>query len=173
MNVNELINKIKQIALNQHVKSVYDGDVYESWNSAEVKYSSVNVGLENISYDSNLCTYTVVLYYADRLLQDKANVNSIYSDGIRVLQSILNNLNQVDGVDVTFPVNYTPFEQQFMDYLAGVYATVEIVCESELGLCDIDDFDELEITPEFDVEDNNTELHHNTCTKNKLVWEPF
>ena len=142
MNVNELINTIKDVAISQRVASAYDGDVYASWNSAEAKYGSVNVGLQNISYDSNLCTYTVVLYYGDRLLQDKSNVNSIYSDGLRVLQGIINALNELDGVNIEFPVLYTPFEQQFMDYLAGVYATVDITCASELGTCDINDFGE-------------------------------
>ena len=36
---------------------------------------------------------------------------------------------------------YTPFEQQFMDYLAGVYATVEITTESPIGLCSIDKYE--------------------------------
>ena len=36
---------------------------------------------------------------------------------------------------------YTPFEQQFMDYLAGVYATVEITTESPIGLCSIDNYE--------------------------------
>lgn len=143
MNVNEIINTIKEIAQSQKgVYSVYDGDVYESWNSAEVKYGSVNVGLMNVTYDGNFCTYTVLLHYADRLLQDKKNRNSIYSDGVRVLQSTINTLNTEDYIDISTVVIYTPYEQKFMDYLAGVYTTIDIVCESELGLCDINDFGE-------------------------------
>lgn len=142
MNVNEIINIIRYTASQQRgVHSVYDGDVYENWNAAETKYGSVNIGLQNVSYDDNLVTYTVVLYYGDRLIQDKKNVNSIYSDGIRVLQSIINTLNQMDGVDIEGTIIYTPFEQKFMDYLAGQYTTVDIICESELGLCNIDNYE--------------------------------
>lgn len=143
MNVNELMNLIKETALSQKpVKSAYDGDVYDNWNSAEVKYGSVNVGLQSMAYNDNTITYTVVLYYGDRLLQNKSNVNSIYSDGIRALQSIINSLNQEGNIDIDGTITYTPFEQQFMDYLAGVYAQVEIMCESELGLCSIDELEE-------------------------------
>ena len=94
MNTIEIINKIKEVALSQAtVSSVYDGDVYTNWNSAEVKFASVNVGIQEISNDNNLTTYSVVLYYGDRLLQDKKNVNSIYTDGVNTLQSIVNILN--------------------------------------------------------------------------------
>lgn len=142
MNVNEIVNIIKGTAHAQRgVNSFYDGDVYENWNSAEVKYGSVNVGIQNITYNSNLVTYSLIFYYGDRLLQDKKNVNSVYSDGVRVLQSIINHLNNIDGIDIPEEIMYTPFEQKFMDYLAGVYATVDIQCESELGLCDIDELD--------------------------------
>lgn len=145
MNVNEIVNIIKDIAkVQKGVHSVFDGDVYENWNSAEAKYGSVNIGLQNMTYNANFITYTFVLYYGDRLLQDKKNVNSVYSDGLRVLQSIINKLNTEDGVDIPEEIVYTPFEQKFMDYLAGVYASVDITCESELGMCDIEEFDEPE-----------------------------
>lgn len=145
MNISEIINTIKTIAESQKgVYSVYDGDVYENWNSTEIKYGSVNISLQSVSYDSNLVTYTIILYYGDRLLQDKSNVNSIYSDGVRILQSTINQLDKEEGVDVPDTVSYTPFEQKFMDYLAGMYASVDITTSSELGLCDIDDFDEEE-----------------------------
>lgn len=141
MNVNELIAQIKEIALNQFAASAYDGDVYVNWNSSEVKYGSVNVGIQNISYDENMCTYTLVLYYADRLLQDNNNQNDVYTDGIRVLQGILNVLNQEPYVDISFPVIYTPFNQKFADYLGGVYTTVDITCDSEIGLCSLDNYE--------------------------------
>lgn len=153
MNVNEIINIIKDIANEQKgVQSSFDGDVYENWNSTEIKYGSVNIGFQSLTYNGNLCTYSIVLYYGDRLQQDKANVNSIYSDGIRILQSIINELNNTEGVDIDEQIIYTPFEQKFADYLAGVYATVDISCESELGLCAIDDFDDEQSVDEEDDE---------------------
>lgn len=154
MNVNEIINIIKEVALEQPIESVYDGDVYEMWNSAEAKYGSVNIGLQSMTYNDQNITYTFVLYYGDRLMQDKTNANSIYTDGIRILQSILNTLSEKHDIIVQDSIIYTPFQQKFMDFLAGVYVQVDLTTDSELGLCGISDFGELEdddnpILPDF------------------------
>ena len=53
----------------------------------------------------------------------------------------MNILNNAYNVEIPENVNYTPFEQKFMDYLAGVYATVEITTDSSIGLCSMDDYD--------------------------------
>ena len=139
-NIVELINTIKKIAVFQTlIQSAYDGDVYANWNSAEIKYASFNVGLQSVTYENNLMTYTLVLYYGDRLLQDKSNANQIYTDGINSLQSIINFLNRASNVEIAGSVVYTPFEQNFADYLAGVYTTIELTTNSSLGTC----YDEL------------------------------
>ena len=141
MNALEIINRIKEVALSQAtVNSVYDGDVYENWNSAEAKYASVNIGIQDIVNEGSLTTFNVVLYYGDRLLQDKKNLNSIYSDGVNTLQSIVNILDTVDMVDVQEPVTYTLFQQQFSDYLAGVYCFVAITTDSAIGYCSLDNY---------------------------------
>ena len=141
MNTIEIINKIKEVALSQAtVNTVYDGDVYENWNSAEAKYASVNIGIQSVSNEGSLTTYSIVLYYGDRLLQDKNNVNSIYSDGVNTLQSIVNILNTVDMVDIQEPINYTLFQQQFSDYLAGVYCQIELTTDSTVGYCSLDNY---------------------------------
>lgn len=141
MNVNELINKIKEVALSQQtVNSVFDGDVYENWNSSEVKFASVNIGVQEITNDDNVTIYNVVLYYGDRLLQDKSNVNSVYTDGSNTLQSIINILNTIDMIDIQGPITYTLFEQKFMDYLAGVYCQINITTDSVIGNCSLNDY---------------------------------
>lgn len=142
MNVKELILDIREIAEQQEpIKSVFDGNVYDNWNSAEIKYGSFNVGLQSATYEGNQVTYTCVFYYGDRLLQDESNANEIYSDGMRAVQSVINILNQNDGINIVEPIVYEFFQQKFMDYLAGVYATVDITCDSEMGLCGIGDMD--------------------------------
>ena len=142
MNVTELVNRIKEVALSQQtVNSVFDGDVYENWNSAEVNYGSVNVGIQDISTEDNLTTYNVILYYADRLLQDKSNLNEVCGDGFNTLQSIINILNSMDYINIEAPVTYTLFDQQFMDYLAGVYCQINITTDSPIGNCSMDSYD--------------------------------
>ena len=154
MNVNQIIQLVKDIASVQTgVNSVYDGDVYENWNSAETKYGSFNIGLENATYDSQNITYTVVLYYGDRLLQDNSNSNDLYTDGIRVLQSIINKLRTIDGIGVNLGVDeeieYSFINQgflkddngNFVDIIGGAYTRINIYCPSELGLCYMDEYD--------------------------------
>ena len=141
MNVNEITDKIKEIAISlETVNSVFDGDVYDNWNSSKIKYGSFNVGLQNVSNDGNFCTYTFIFYYGDRLTQDKSNVNSIYTDGINTIQSVINILNTLDMVDIQEPITFTPFEQNFMDYLAGVYTQVNITTDSTLGYCSLNNY---------------------------------
>lgn len=85
MNIVELINKIKELAIQHNlVHSTYDGDVYTNWNTTEVKFGSVNVGVETIQRAENYIQYDVILYYADRLLQDNQNANAIYADGVNI-----------------------------------------------------------------------------------------
>lgn len=133
----ELMDGLRDIALQlQPVASAFDGDVYSNWNSSEIKYGSVNFGLERVEYDIQFCKYHIIMYYGDRLLQDASNRNAIYSDGIRVLQTIINAANMDDRLDIDTVINYTPFEQTFADYLAGVYCRVEILAPSILGVCD-------------------------------------
>lgn len=134
----ELMELMKYIAEAQTpVQTATDGDVYENWNGAEIKYGAFNVGFQEAFFQGQICTYRFVLYYGDRLMQDRSNANDIYADGIRVITAIVNNLNNVNGVQVTSdPVDMHGFEQKFMDYLSGVYAIVDIACESVLGECD-------------------------------------
>lgn len=141
MNLIELIQKIKMIALNlKLVNSAYDGDVYTNWNSKQVNYGSVNIGIRTIETEGNLCTYTVMLYYGDRLMQDDRNTNEIFIDGVNVLQSIVNGLNNIDELDVSGSILYTPFQQEFADYLAGVYCELNITTNSVLGYCELEEF---------------------------------
>lgn len=142
MNTIELINRIKNIALSQGTcYSVYDGEVYDNWNSGEIKYGSVNIAFERISYDSNLCNYSMILYYGDRLLQDKSNFNQIVTDGINTLQSVINILNKEVNIDISDSVEYTPFEQKFSDYLAGVYCQFTLTTDSSIGMCEMDNYE--------------------------------
>ena len=127
----ELIKHIKEVAASlAMVQSVYSEDVYINWNSAEARFASVNVAVETVTRNSNNAEYGVVLYYADRLLQDKSNSEAVYTDAVNVLQSILNNLDE--DLEVVYPVQYTPFSQKFADYLAGAYCRVTILAPFDI-----------------------------------------
>ena len=127
----ELIQHIKEVAASlPMVRSVCSEDVYLNWNSAEVKFASVNIAVETVTRNENNAEYAVVLYYADRLLQDKSNSEAIYTDSVNVLQTILNSLDE--DLEVTYPVQYVPFSQKFADYLAGAYCRVNIIAPFDI-----------------------------------------
>ena len=136
MNYIELLKEINKAAKRiKLVNSVFDGDVYTNWNTETVSYGSVNIGLEDMTKSENTITYNLILYYGDRLLQDKSNMNSIWVDGFNVLQSIINGLP--DEISYKTPITYIPFEQKFGDYLAGVYVRVGIEVDYDLGSCEM------------------------------------
>lgn len=140
MLLKDLNNKIKEIAISQKtVNSVFDGDVYSNWNSSEIHYGSVNIGLESIDYQGQMCYYNYVFYYGDRLLQDDKNVNEIYTDGVNTLQSIINIMNGLEFIDIE-DTTYNVFQQTFADYLAGVYCRVRIMTDSPIGECSLDEW---------------------------------
>ena len=145
MNITDLINSIKQIALSQStVRSATDGDVYTNWNSGEIEYSSVNIAISAVSRSENAVTFTLYLYYGDRLMQDESNYNAICVDAENTLNSIINSLPG----NVYKPYEIVFFKQRFLDYLAGGYVSFQYTVESDLGDCVLDEY----ITPSETLE---------------------
>lgn len=138
MNYIGLLKNIEEVALKLNtVNSFYDGDVYNNWNNQEVKYGSINVGLESTTRTDNTVIYNVIIYYADRLLQDKSNKNSIWVDANNTLTSIINGID--NSISYEGPLNIVPFEQKFADYLAGGYLRIGLEVNFDLGECDLDE----------------------------------
>lgn len=133
MNITELTNKIVTIASSTpFVGSAAYGDVYEIWNTKDVRYGAVCVGYESFTITEPMMQVSAIIYYGDRLTNDRTNETECYDDGVHVLTSILNELGE--DVDVSVPV-FNLFEQKFADELAGVYARVTISFPYDLGGC--------------------------------------
>ena len=146
VNVNILNNLIKgiseQIPL---VHSYYTTSPYESWNVEEVKYGSVSFVITKVNTRETTTTFDATIYYADRLLEDNSNRDSVHSDAATVIQTIVGALNTSDEyLEVSYPVGITLFEQDFTDKLAGGYAQVSISAEG-MGECFEDEFSVPEI----------------------------
>ena len=128
MNKIQLNNYIRGIC-NQIpvVHSFYTNDVYECWNAEEVKYGSVSFVITDASVGENTTTWTAMLYFADRLMEDGKNRDEIQTDAVNVINSLMNTIYSDDTIlTLNYPTQITLFEQKFMDYLAGGYATVQI-----------------------------------------------
>lgn len=141
MNAITLLNRIKAYSKqNPLVSSACLGSIYENLNGKlDVKYSNVNIDINSVQRSDNLVIYQVALYYSDRLLEDKSNWLEIMSASEQVLHSIINYANEALGeVEENYVITF--FEQQFVDYLAGAYVTINIEVPNALGDCLIDDY---------------------------------
>ena len=161
LNINILNNLIKgitdQIPL---VHSYYTVSPYDSWNVKECKYGSVSFVVTRVNTRQSTTTYDATIYYADRLLENNANRDSVYSDAATVIQTIVGALNQADDyLEVSYPVGITLFEQDFADRLAGGYANLSISAKG-MGECFEDDFTVPEIiaTSAYFTKEQITEL---------------
>ena len=136
MNIVQLNNFIEKIvSCTETVKSFYTNSVYECWNAEEVKYGSISFCITKTQMRERTMTYDAIIYYGDRLLEDKSNRNAIWSDAAQVIQSIIGTVNGIDGeITISYPYNLTLFEQKFADELAGAYAEISIEVEG-IGEC--------------------------------------
>lgn len=87
----------------------------------------------NHLWSENLTTYTITLFYVDRLLEDSTNDINIFSGGIEVLKDIIKALQKDDdivevGDNITF-LNFTETERM-SDRLAGAYCDVQITVQN-------------------------------------------
>lgn len=75
MNFIQILKKLEAYSLSlPYVNSTNLGDIYEYLNgSTNVKYASVNIDINQSTRNDNLITYSVYLYYVDRLVEDKSN----------------------------------------------------------------------------------------------------
>ena len=75
MNFIQLLRKLEAYSLSlPYVNSTNLGDIYEYLNgSPNVKYASVNIDINQSTRNDNLISYSVYLYYVDRLVEDKSN----------------------------------------------------------------------------------------------------
>lgn len=135
MNQVELRNKILTIANGiKVVNQATSGSVYERLNTAELRYGIVNVDFMSVTRNENTVTYSVILYYADRLTETGDNEDHIQDDGVYALTKILNELVECDEVVSVGEYNtFNLFNQQFVDRLAGCYVRANIEVLYDLG----------------------------------------
>lgn len=141
MNFIQIIDKLETYAKTiPFVNNTTTGDIYENLNGkADVKYATVNIDITESTVEDNIISYTVYLYFVDRLNEDRNNWKEIKTTANYVLQSIVNYaINQIGDVTNSYSINY--FEQQFADYCAGGYVQFNLEVENTLGECLIDEY---------------------------------
>ena len=139
MTLFEIINKLKNIAISKpNINFVGDGDVYTLNSLPNIDYSVFFITQNDHSIDSDTITYSLNLFYIDRISDSEDNVLNIQSDGMLQLTNIINTLVFSEDVDVEGEITFTPFIQRFADQCAGVYCTVRFIVDNNLGTCNYD-----------------------------------
>lgn len=141
MNFIQILRKLEAYSLSlPYVNEVNLGDIYEFLNgNPNVKYASVNIDINNSVRNDGLISYSVYLYYVDRLTEDKSNWMEVKTTAEQVLNSIINYAaEKIGDVNDGWTINY--FEQQFADYCAGGYVQFNLEVPNEMGACLIDEY---------------------------------
>lgn len=140
MNFIQILRKLEAYSLSlPYVHSTNLGDIYEYLNGkSNVKYAAVNIDINQSTRNDNLISYSIYLYYIDRLTEDKSNWMEIKTTAEQVLNSIVNYAAEIGDVDNGWTINY--FEQQFSDYCAGGYVQFNLEVPNEMGNCLIDEY---------------------------------
>ena len=140
MNFIQILKKLEAYSLSlPYVHSTNLGDIYEYLNGKpNVKYASVNIDINQSTRNDNLISYSVYLYYVDRLVEDKSNWMEVKTTAEQVLNSIVNYAAKIGDVDDGWTINY--FEQQFADYCAGGYVQFNLEVPNIMGECLIDEY---------------------------------
>ena len=134
MTIKELFDYTKHIVEGiPIVTSFYSGDnIYDIWNATDVKYGSFVISIKSVTV-SNTIKYNCVVYYGDRLMENRSNRDSIHNDAVTIINNFVNILNNSDDVvGISYPIECQLFEQKFTDDLAGAWCnlTIETVDKS-------------------------------------------
>lgn len=138
MRLNELNNTIRDCAL-QHplVNFCTEGDIYARYGGRDCRYPAIHLTVTNVSKQSSVWVYNYTIFYIDRLLADKSNKIQIQDAGVLVIQQILNKLkSSYDYFDFSnLSFTFWTEDDKLSDVCAGVYCTVQIQVEDNVGDC--------------------------------------
>ena len=125
MILSELNRLLVQVARSSYlVNDSFVGDVY-TINGKENRFACFVATPMNAVKESGIIRYTYVLYYIDRLTKDEANIDYVQSDAVSVLKGIIDFLGE-NGIEVNDGYEFTLFRQQFSDWCAGAYVSVDL-----------------------------------------------
>lgn len=127
----QIVNSIKDTAYAQpNVNTVVRE--FLDLNREDVVYSAVVIqdrdGERDIVNNQDYITYTFHLGYVDRLRDDQANRDDIFSTGMEVLNNIVNQLRDsfFPYMEVSVVDRFNTFNQRFIADCAGVYIVLAV-----------------------------------------------
>ena len=126
MTLVETIQVIERIAAQQpSVNMIVRNDVFRLNTIPDAKYGVFVWTQREHTIQEDLCNYSFVFFYVDRLTEDRGNELEVQSVGIQTLDNIIRTLNEM-GVWSEGTWTAQTFNQRFLDECAGVWATVRL-----------------------------------------------
>lgn len=137
MSLYEIVDKLLKIAERQpNINYVGEGDIMDINGFPDTKYSLFYITQTRHNLNEDTITYNLILYYVDRIFQDKSNTLSVQSNGIQVLHNIINIFNQENSdVQIEDNLTFNTFTHKFTDYCAGCWLDISITVNNDLGVC--------------------------------------
>lgn len=132
MTLAELLYAINDMAIQEKIINfaATGPDLYEL-NSETIKDYPVMftspTGTHTV--EENSTTFSITIYYFDRLLNDSQNDIDIMSTAVEELKNIVNGIKYIDGVmgvDSVWDIDNFVETEAFNDRIAGAYATLRI-----------------------------------------------
>ena len=94
--------------------------------------------------EDNFTTYSIVLFYIDRLLEDNSNGTNIHSSAVEVLKNIIRKaarLDEVISISDEYTINLFTETEKMKDRCNGAYATVEFTVANDYICADYENGD--------------------------------
>lgn len=124
MTLKQLFEELEGLALQiPDIRSCVRNDVTRLNERREVEYGVFAITQNSHSYQNGAMTYSVNLFYIDRLVNSEDNELEIQSHGIEILKTILKAAKN-GGMTLVGDGSFTCLTQRFQDLCAGAWATV-------------------------------------------------
>lgn len=136
MTLKKLLNDISRIAIEEKIiNCAIAGTSLYAMNPKEIDSYPVlfSSPTGNHLVEEYTTTYSISMFYFDRLTESGANDIDIYSASIEELKNLVKKIEMIDGVlKVNDGYNITNFSdtESFDDSICGAYCEIEVVCDN-------------------------------------------
>lgn len=128
MTLRETTDILKEFCANEpNVGFVGVGDVYELNANQDVRYPAMVITQQThtMVIDEEWYRFHFILFYIDRLTEDKSNENQVQSIAISVLKNLVTNLEGM-GIFAQYDYTFNTFTERFESLCAGAYCDIQL-----------------------------------------------
>lgn len=120
------------------VNSFIDGQLYD-FQAKDNVYSAVVLVPTPSQIQNTQLNLALDLYFVDRINEDGSNTRDVYNDELQIVQDFISYFTNRPNAWNLSPenINIEPFEQKFVDILAGWRLSVQVLLPFRKNVCEI------------------------------------